>query len=94
MSPHEFKIKIERDIKENPFKYINHDVVKASNLNFRTLSLENVSSAIEIEFASDEKIAEYLQGKDLGVNLCCIVCIKILGLHQCAVPHNGPCNMC
>lgn len=96
LSVAQWKEHAESTIRQNPQNYLNFaipDIATAVEAHLKTSSFADLGDQITVTFADDEKIQQYLDGVSMP-DVCCIVCVKILGFKQSAVPHNGPCNVC
>lgn len=94
----QWKAHTELDIRRNIHKYLNigaPSIASSLEANLKGASFQDLGKAVEVRFASDDKIQQYLDGQHATLNICCLACIRgPFGLEQCAFPHNGPCNMC
>lgn len=94
MNVTEWKAKVEADVRADPEKFLNPSTLVQLKAQKTPLAQGSLGESVTISFAPDEAIEAYLTGKTT-LDLCCLACVKLpFGIQQCAVPHNGPCNMC
>lgn len=68
------------------------EIATSVETHLKTSSFAALGKQVGVTFAADDKIQQYLDGVLLPT--CCLVCVEVGPFKQCAVPHNGPCNMC